>query len=148
MRKTLGGRLAIVALTVLSTACVSVNGRLVPAWGHGGTSCGCGLQPSQLGKADLQIVVYLSGSGRGSADQANVDVFRDSEPTSMHFTLPLQRRVVAAEGLIGYATDSTHMPLGSWVVSVGLPFERPVRRKVNLKPNSLCVVQVVLRAHA
>jgi len=50
-------------------------------------------------------------------------------------------------GLTGRVAE-THMPYGSWVVLAGLPFDEPLRRKVHLRPNYLCVVQVFLRTHS
>ena len=133
-RKPLGGRIALALLTALSAACASSNDT---------ATARCSLQPSQDGMAELQVVVL-----GGSADRAEVAVLRDDERAGTRFVLPLSRPVLAPGAIAGLATDSTPLPLGPWVVAVTLPSGSQIRKKFELVPNSLCVVQVVLRAHA
>lgn len=144
-RKALGGRCAAIALTVLCVSCMSARDRFVRT-GRSTSSYGCGRQPSQLGKAELQVVVY--GSAGSSVNEASVQVVRDEEAGGMHLSLPFRPRPVMNCELTGYVAESA-LPYGSWEVLVGLPFEEPaVRRKVYLRPNDLCVIQVFLRTHS
>ena len=135
-RSPLGGRKLMMGLITLSVSCISVDGRLVPAWRSGVSNARCVSADALGGAAHLRVVVRDS---RGFvANTSRVAVFRPDDPTALRLSLYLD-----ADG-----TSETAMPLGPWVVEAALPSEKPVHARVELKAGQTCTVTVFLISHA